>query len=38
MEWHCVEQDRCDRPPLESVRLSLEHLRSWGMGLKNREP
>ncbi len=32
VEWHCVEQDRCDRPPLESVRLSLEHLRSWGMG------
>jgi sugar phosphate isomerase/epimerase len=30
--WHCVEQDRCDRPPLESVRISLEHLRSWGMG------
>jgi sugar phosphate isomerase/epimerase len=33
--WHCVEQDRCDRPPLESARLSLQHLRSWGMG---REP
>lgn len=32
VEWHCVEQDRCDRPPLESVRLSVEHLRSWGMG------
>jgi sugar phosphate isomerase/epimerase len=38
VEWHCVEQDRCDRPPLESVRLSVQHLRSWGMGLKNREP
>ena len=35
VEWHCVEQDRCDRPPLESVRLSLEHLRSWGMGLRS---
>ena len=34
VEWHCVEQDRCDRPPLESVRLSLQHLRSWGMGLR----
>lgn len=31
-EWHCVEQDRCDRPPLESVRLSLQHLHAWGMG------
>lgn len=34
VEWHCVEQDRCDRPPLESVRLSLQHLHSWGMGLR----
>jgi sugar phosphate isomerase/epimerase len=32
-EWHCVEQDRCDRPPLESVKISLHNLRSWGMGL-----
>jgi sugar phosphate isomerase/epimerase len=32
VEWHCVEQDRCDRPPLESVRLSVEHLKAWGMG------
>jgi sugar phosphate isomerase/epimerase len=29
-EWYVVEQDRCARPPLESVRLSLEHLREWG--------
>lgn len=29
-EWYVVEQDRCARPPLESVRLSLEHLRAWG--------
>ena len=34
VEWHCVEQDRCDRPPLESVRISLNNLRSWGMGQK----
>lgn len=33
-EWHCVEQDRCDRPPLESVRISRQHLREWGMGLR----
>ena len=32
VEWHCVEQDRCDRDPLESVRISLNNLRSWGMG------
>jgi sugar phosphate isomerase/epimerase len=34
VEWHCVEQDRCDRDPLESVRISLNNLRSWGMGLR----
>jgi sugar phosphate isomerase/epimerase len=32
VEWHCVEQDRCDRDPLESVAISLRNLRSWGMG------
>lgn len=30
-EWYIVEQDRCKRPPLESVRLSLENLRAMGM-------
>jgi sugar phosphate isomerase/epimerase len=34
VEWHCVEQDRCDRPPLEAVQLSLKNLHSWGMGRK----
>jgi sugar phosphate isomerase/epimerase len=34
VEWHCVEQDRCDRPPIESVRISLRNLHSWGMGTK----
>ncbi len=29
--WYIVEQDRCARPPLESVRLSFEHLRAWGI-------
>lgn len=29
--WYVVEQDRCRRPPLESVQLSLQHLREWGM-------
>ena len=33
VEWHCVEQDRCDHPPLDSARLSLQHLHSWGLGL-----
>jgi len=36
VEWHCVEQDRCDRDPLESVAISLKNLHSWGMGLKTR--
>jgi len=30
-EWYIVEQDRCKRPPLESVRLSLENLRAMGV-------
>lgn len=29
-EWYVVEQDRCNRPSLESARISLEHLRDWG--------
>jgi len=29
-EWLIVEQDRCERPPLESVGMSLEYLRSLG--------
>ena len=29
--WYIVEQDRCKRPPLESVQLSLQHLKEWGM-------
>ncbi len=28
--WYIVEQDRCQRPPLESVRISLQHLKEWG--------
>ncbi len=28
--WYIVEQDTCRRPPLEAVRISLEHLRRWG--------
>ena len=30
-EWYIVEQDRCKRPPLESVRLSLDNLRAMGV-------
>jgi sugar phosphate isomerase/epimerase len=29
-EWLIVEQDRCERPPLESIGMSLEYLRSLG--------
>lgn len=28
--WYIVEQDKCERPPLESARISLENLRRWG--------
>lgn len=28
--WYVVEQDRCERPPLDSVKLSLQHLKEWG--------
>ena len=30
VEWLVVEQDQCTRPPLESVAMSLEYLRSLG--------
>jgi sugar phosphate isomerase/epimerase len=30
VEWLIVEQDRCERPPLESVGMSLAYLRSLG--------
>ncbi len=30
-KWYIVEQDTCSRPPLESVRISFENLKSWGM-------
>ncbi|HEU5316025.1 MAG TPA: sugar phosphate isomerase/epimerase [Chloroflexota bacterium] len=36
VEWHCVEQDRCDRDPLESVAISLHNLHRMGMGLKSK--
>ena len=29
-KWYIVEQDTCKRPPLESVRISLENLRKMG--------
>lgn len=28
--WYIVEQDRCQRPPLESIAISLRNLRSMG--------
>jgi len=30
-KWYVVEQDLCKRPPLESVRISLENLRAKGI-------
>ncbi len=30
-QWFVVEQDACQRPPLESVRMSYEYLRGLGM-------
>lgn len=30
-QWYIVEQDACrERPPLEAIQVSLEHLRRWG--------
>lgn len=31
VRWMAVEQDECQRPPLESARMSLEFLRSKGL-------
>ena len=31
VQFYVVEQDRCQRPPLESARISLEQLRGWGI-------
>lgn len=30
VEWYIVEQDRCERPSIESVRLSFENLKKMG--------
>jgi sugar phosphate isomerase/epimerase len=30
-QWYIVEQDRCQRPPLESVRMSFENLKRMGI-------
>lgn len=30
-QWYIVEQDRCQRPSLESVQISIQNLRKWGM-------
>lgn len=31
VEWYIVEQDRWERPSIESARISLENLRKWGI-------
>lgn len=33
VQWYIVEQDRCERPPLESVRISLQNLRHMLAGM-----
>lgn len=30
-KWYLVEQDSCQRPPLESVKISIENLRKMGV-------
>lgn len=30
-QWYIVEQDRCARPPLESVAISRQNLLNWGI-------
>jgi sugar phosphate isomerase/epimerase len=30
-QLYVVEQDTCQHPPLESIRISLENLRAWGI-------
>ncbi len=32
VELYVVEQDRCQRPALESIAISLKNLHSWGIG------
>jgi sugar phosphate isomerase/epimerase len=31
VEWYLVEQDICYRDPFDSVALSLQHMREWGL-------
>jgi sugar phosphate isomerase/epimerase len=31
VQWYIVEQDVCQRDPFESLAMSLENLRSWGL-------
>ncbi len=31
LHWYVVEQDRCSRDPFESIRISYENLKSWGV-------
>ena len=31
VEWYVVEQDSCQRPPLESIRISLDNLKKIGV-------
>jgi len=30
-EWYVVEQDTCQRDPFESLEISLNNIKSWGI-------
>ena len=31
VEWYIVEQDTCERDPFDSLKISLENMKSWGL-------
>jgi sugar phosphate isomerase/epimerase len=31
VRWYCVEQDACPRDPFESLKISYDNLRKWGL-------
>jgi sugar phosphate isomerase/epimerase len=31
VEYYIVEQDSCERPPLESIKMSIDYLKSIGI-------
>lgn len=37
IEWYAVEQDICERPPLESLEISLKNLQKFAKEISNQE-